>query len=122
VRAITGSPKAVRSEPRRPGADVNPYLAIAAMLAGGLHGIAGKLEPPDPATADAYADARFPRLPRTLADAVAALRDSPVAPDLLGRPVVRPHLLSRAVELRLWREWETARATESAQRRYFETA
>jgi len=122
IRAITGSPKAVWLEHRRPGADVNPYLAIAAMLAGGLHGIAGKLEPPDPATADAYADARFPRLPRTLADAVAALRDSPVAPDLLGREFVRHYLLSREVELRLWREWETAQVTEWEQRRYFETA
>jgi glutamine synthetase len=122
IRAITGSPKAVRLEHRRPGADVNPYLAIAAMLAGGLHGMAGKLEPPDPATADAYADARFPRLPATLADAIAALRDSPVAPDLLGREFVRHYLLSREVELRLWREWETAQVTEWEQRRYFETS
>ena len=122
IRAITGAPKAVRLEHRRPGADVNPYLAIAAMLAGGLHGIAGELEPPDPATADAYADARFPRLPATLADAIAALRDSPVAPDLLGREFVRHYLLSREVELRLWREWETAQVTEWEQRRYFETS
>jgi glutamine synthetase len=122
IRAITGSPRAVRLEHRRPGADVNPYLAIAAMLAGGLHGVAGKLEPPDPATADAYADARFPRLPTTLADAIAALRDSAVAPDLLGREFVRHYLLSREVELRLWREWETAQVTEWEQRRYFETA
>jgi len=122
IRAITGSPKAVRLEHRRPGADVSPYLAIAAMLAGGLHGITGKLEPPDPATADAYADARFPPLPATLADAIAALRDSTVAPDLLGREFVRHYLLSREVELRLWREWETAQVTEWEQRRYFETA
>jgi len=122
IRAITGPPKAVRLEHRRPGADVNPYLAVAAMLAGGLHGIAGKLEPPDPATADAYADARFPRLPATLADAIAALRDSPVAPDLLGREFVRHYLLSREVELGLWREWESAQVTEWEQRRYFETS
>ena len=122
IRAITGPPKAVRLEHRRPGADVNPYLAVAAMLAGGLHGIAGKLEPPDPATADAYADARFPRLPATLADAIAALRDSPVAPDLLGGEFVRHYLLSREVELGLWREWESAQVTEWEQRRYFETS
>jgi glutamine synthetase len=122
IRAIVGSPKAVRLEHRRPGADVNPYLAIAAMLAGGLHGIIGKLEPPDPATADAYVDARFPPLPATLADAIAALRDSPVAPGLLGREFVRHYLLSREVELRLWREWETAQVTEWEQRRYFETS
>jgi glutamine synthetase len=122
IRAITGAPKAVRLEHRRPGADVNPYLAIAAMLAGGLHGIAGKLEPPAPATADAYADDRFPRLPATLADAIAALRDSPVAPDLLDREFVDHYLLSREVELRLWREWEAEQVTEWEHRRYFETS
>jgi glutamine synthetase len=122
IRAITGLAKGVRLEHRRPGADVNPYLAIAAMLAGGLHGITEKLEPPDPATADAYADARFARLPSTFAEAVAALRDSPVAADLLGEDFVRHYLLSREVELRLWQEWEAEQVTEWEHRRYFETS
>jgi len=122
IRAITGAPKAVRLEHRRSGADVNPYLAIAAMLAGGLHGIADRLEPPAQATGDAYADDRFRRLPATLADAIAALRDSPVAPDLLGREFVDHYLLSREVELRLWREWESEQVTEWEHRRYFETS
>jgi len=122
IRAITGAAKAVRLEHRRPGADVNPYLAIAAMLAGGLHGIAEKLEPPAPATGDAYADDRFPRLPATLADAIAALRDSLIAPDLLGREFVDHYLLSREVEFRLWREWEAEQVTDWEHRRYFETS
>jgi glutamine synthetase len=122
IRAITGAAKAVRLEHRRPGADVNPYLAISAMLAGGLHGIAGKLEPPAPATADACSDDRFPRLPATLADAIAALRDSPVARDLLGWEFVDHYLLSREVESRLWREWEAQQVTEWEHRRYFETS
>lgn len=122
IRAITGSPKGVRLEHRRAGADVSPYLAIAAMLAGGLHGIAEKLEAPAPAAGDAYADGRFPGLPRTLGDAVAALRDSPVAPGLLGPDFVRHYLLSREVELRLWREWEAEQVTEWEHRRYFETS
>jgi len=122
IRAITGSPKGARLEHRRPGADVSPHLAIAAMLAGGLHGIAEKLEPPAPATADAYADGRFPRLPATLAGAIAALRDSPVAPVLLGREFVGHYLLSRETELRLWREWEREQVTEWEHRRYFETS
>lgn len=122
IRAITGSANGVRLEHRRPGADVNPYLAIAAMLAGGLHGIAEKLEPPGPATDDAYADARFGRLPASLADAVAALRASPVAADLLGREFVGHYLLSREVELRLWQEWETGQVTDWEHRRYFETS
>jgi len=122
IRAITGSPKGARLEHRRPGADVNPYLAIAAMLAGGLHGIAEKLEAPDPATGDAVADGRFPRLATTLADAVDALRGSEVAPGLLGREFVDHYLLSREVELRLWREWEAEQVTEWEHRRYFETS
>jgi glutamine synthetase len=122
IRAIAGSPKGVRLEHRRPGADVNPYLAIAAMLAGGLHGIAEKLEAPDPATGDASADGRFLRLPSTLADAIAALRGSPVAPSLLGREFVDHYLLSREVELRLWREWEAEQVTGWEHRRYFETS
>jgi glutamine synthetase len=122
IRAIAGSPKGARLEHRRAGADVNPYLAIAAMLAGGLHGIAEKLEAPDPATGDAVADGRFPRLATTLADAVDALRGSAVAPGLLGREFVDHYLLSREVELRLWREWEAEQVTEWEQRRYFETS
>ena len=122
IRAIPASPKGARLEHRRPGADVNPYLAIAAMLAGGLHGIDRDLEAPDPATGDAYADGRFPRLPATLADAVAALRGSPVAPGLLGREFVDHYLLSREVELRLWREWDADQVTEWEHRRYFETS
>jgi glutamine synthetase len=122
IRAITGSAKGARLEHRRPGADVNPYLAIAAMLAGGLHGIAEKLEPPGPATADAYTDARFPRLPADLAGAIAALRDSAAAGGLLGREFVDHYLLSREVELRLWREWEAGQVTDWEHRRYFETS
>jgi glutamine synthetase len=122
IRAITDSAKGTRLEHRRPGADVNPYLAIAAMLAGGLHGIAGRLEPPDPAAGDAYADGRFARLPATLSGAVDALRDSAAAPRLLGGEFVGHYLLSREVELRLWREWEAGQVTEWEQRRYFETS
>jgi glutamine synthetase len=122
IRAITGSAKGARLEHRRPGADVNPYVAIAAMLAGGLHGIAEKLEPPGPATADAYTDARFPRLPADLSAAIATLRDSAVAAGLLGRDFVDHYLLSREVELRLWREWEAGQVTDWEHRRYFETS
>lgn len=122
IRAITGPAKGTRLEHRRPGADVNPYLAIAAMLAGGLHGVEQKLEPPAPATADAYSGDRFPRLPASLDEAIAALRDSPVAAGLLGAEFVAHYLLSREVELRLWREWEGERVTEWEHRRYFETS
>lgn len=122
IRAITGAAKATRLEHRRPGADVNPYLAIAAMLAGGLHGIAGTLEAPAPAAGDAYADSRFGSLPATLPEAIGALRESGAAPALLGGEFVRHYLLSREEELRLWREWEAEQVTEWEHRRYFETS
>ncbi len=122
IRAITGYPKGTRLEHRRPGADVNPYLAIAAMLAGGLYGITERLEPPAPATADASADGRFPPLPPTLEAAIAALQGSQLAPGLLGQEFVGHYLLSREVELRLWREWESQQVTEWERSRYFETS
>jgi glutamine synthetase len=122
IRAITGSAKGARLEHRRAGADVNPYLAIAAMLAGGLHGISENLEAPAPAAGDAYADSRFLGLPSTLSGAIAALRDSRVAPALLGTEFVGHYLRSREVELRLWREWEAGQVTEWEHRRYFETS
>jgi glutamine synthetase len=122
IRAITGSANGTRLEHRRAGADVNPYLAIAAMLAGGLHGLAGNLEAPAPAAGDACADSRFPALPSTLADAIGALRDSRLAAALLGSEFVSHYLLSREVELGLWREWEAEQVTEWEHRRYFETS
>ena len=122
IRAITGYPAGTRLEHRRPGADVNPYLAIAAMLAGGLHGISGQLEPPAPATGDAYADGRFCPLPSSLDAATAALRAFELAPALLGREFVTHYLLSREVELRLWRDWESAQVTDWERSRYLETS
>jgi glutamine synthetase len=50
------------------------------------------------------------------------MRDSPVAASLLGREFVDHYLLSREVELRLWREWEAEQVTEWEHRRYFETS
>jgi glutamine synthetase len=58
----------MRVENRVPGADVNPYLAIAALVAGAVHGIERELELADECTGNAYDDAA-PAGPATLRDA-----------------------------------------------------
>lgn len=86
IRAIVGSPKSQRIEYRVPGADVNPYLSVAAIFAAGLQGIEDKIEPTEVQTGNAY-KAVTPSeltLPRTLWDAAHTLRQSQVAKKWLG--------------------------------------
>ena len=66
-RVIAGSPKATRLETRCPGADVNPYIAMAAVIAAGLQGIekGWKLTAP-PITGTNQGAEDIPRAPRTL--------------------------------------------------------
>src|SRR5215203_928377 len=66
---IVGSGASTRIECRIPGADCNPYLALAASLASGLDGIARRIEPPECFTGDVYAAKTLPRVPYTLAEA-----------------------------------------------------
>ena len=121
LRAIAApGPKAARLEHRRPGADANPYLLIAAMLAGGLHGIETAAEPPEPARGNAAEDPRSAPLPGSLPDAIAALRGSDLARELLGSEFVDHFALSRQVEWDLWAQWSSAQVTEWELRRYFE--
>ena len=121
LRAIAApGPKAARLEHRRPGADANPYLMIAAMLAGGLHGIETAAEPPEPARGNAAEDPRSAPLPGSLPDAIAALRGSDLARELLGSEFVDHFALSRQVEWDLWAQWSSAQVTEWELRRYFE--
>lgn len=121
LRAITASaPKAVRLEHRRSGADANPYLIMAAMLAGGLHGLETAAEPPEPSPGNAALDLRAPPLPASLPDAIAALRGSELARELLGGEFVEHFALSRQVEWDLWTRWSNAQVTEWELRRYFE--
>ncbi|PYU99719.1 MAG: glutamine synthetase, partial [Acidobacteria bacterium] len=116
LRAVLGpSPKSVRVEYRLAGADINPYLAIAASLASGLHGIEKTLELPPASTGSAYeTDAR--PLPRSLADATALLKASPIARDLLGEEFVDHYVRTREWEVR---QYERA-VTDWELERYFE--
>jgi len=114
VRAISGGEKS-RVELRLTGADINPYLAIAASLAAGLDGVERELPLPPP-TVNAYAgDA--PALPRTLAEATAAFRQSQVARRWLGDDFVEHYAGTREWECRQFQkavtDWELARYFES---------
>ncbi len=115
VRAIPGGSKSARVELRLAGADINPYLAIAASLAAGLDGIERKLELPPP-TVNAYSgDA--PPLPRTLAAAAKLFRESAMARRWMGEEFVDHFAATREWEVRQFEkavtDWELARYFES---------
>ena len=71
IRIPGGSSKARRIEHRVAGADANPYLVLAGILAGALHGIEGGVTPPDPVTGDAY-ELKLKSLPPDWASAIDA--------------------------------------------------
>ena len=75
IRIPGGSPKARRIEHRVAGADANPYLLLAALLAGVLEGLAVKEDPPEPTDGNAY-DAGLPQLPADWAAAIADFAES----------------------------------------------
>ena len=114
-----GTP-AVRIECRTPGADMNPYLALAAMLAAGLKGIEDRLPLPDPFTGDAYAggDDDTRHIPRTLRDARAALLGSDMLRDAMGDAVIAHYARAAEVEIddfnRVVTDYEIARGLEKA--------
>lgn len=118
LRAIPGSAKSQRVEFRVPGADANPHLALAAMLAAGLHGIAHRIEPEAPCEGNAYLQ-EFPsalQLPRTLGEAAARLRESVAAREAFGADFVEHFAATREWEEREFRrhvsDWELARYFE----------
>ncbi len=79
LRAIVSSPEAIRIENRAPGADLNPYLAFAATLAGGLHGIEKGLEPPPTVQGQRLQDARRRAAAELAAPGARGLRSSELA-------------------------------------------
>jgi glutamine synthetase len=110
--------KGVRVECRTPGADMNPYLAMAAMLAAGLKGIEQKLTLPDPFAGDAYADDTARHIPRTLRDAHAALLSSDMLREAMGDDVIAHYARAAEWELeeynRVVTDYEIARGFEKA--------
>jgi glutamine synthetase len=85
---VVGQGAGTRIECRIPGADCNPYLALAASLASGLDGIANRIEPPECFVGDIYAAKSLPRVPYTLAQATESFIASPFAKRAFGEDVV----------------------------------
>ncbi len=88
---IVGHGQRLRPETRIPGADANPYLAFAALLAAGLYGIENRLELPPAVTGNAY-ESDVQRFPNTLRAAIAALEKGSMARAALGDDVVEHYL------------------------------
>ncbi|HSZ36178.1 MAG TPA: glutamine synthetase family protein [Acidimicrobiales bacterium] len=113
---VVGSGAGRRVESRVPGADVNPYLALAAAVAAGLYGIDHELELGPAFPRNAYEAPDVPRIPSTLVEAVDELRGSKVAVEAFGADV-HHHLLNTAVQ-----EWEASNrhVSDWELARYFE--
>jgi glutamine synthetase len=102
-----------------PGGDVNQYLAVAALIAGGLHGIERELQLPEPCTGNAYqnsSDGETGRLPGTLTEAAALFEASAVARQAFGDAVVDHYVNNARVEVTAFNaavtDWERVRGFE----------
>jgi glutamine synthetase len=116
-RVLPGSPKSTRLETRAPGADMNPYLAIAAILAAGLDGVEKRLKlTTKPVTGTNVGAENIPRAPRTLIETTRIFRESEVARDWFGDEFVDHFAATREWE---WRQWLDA-VTDWELKRYFE--
>jgi len=112
---VVGHGHGMRMECRAPGGDVNQYLAVSALIAGGLHGIDQKLELPDAVRGNAYKSG-VERLPTTLAEAAELFDNSRIARDAFGDDVVDHYLNNARVELKAFNaavtDWERVRGFE----------
>ncbi|MFL9684813.1 glutamine synthetase family protein [Streptomyces sp. KL110A] len=112
---VVGHGPSTRFENRVPGGDANPYLAVAAMVAAGLHGIERGLELPPPCAGNAYA-ADLAHVPTTLREAVELWETSEIAKEAFGAEVVAHYRTMARVELAAFdaavTDWELRRSFE----------
>ncbi len=112
---LVGHGHSLRAENRTPGGDVNPYLAVAAMIAAGLHGIDAKLPLEAAFVGNAYDDAG-PKVPHTLRDAAELWQRSEVASAAFGAEVMEHYANYARVELAAYdaavTDWELRRCFE----------
>jgi glutamine synthetase len=113
---VVGGGDSVRIECRMPGADANPYLTYAALLAAGLEGVEQQIEPESMFTGDAYGAESLPQLPTNLRDSVRALESSDFARKAFGDAVVDHYLHFARTELGVF----DALVTDAERARYFE--
>ena len=113
---LCGEGGGFRVENRIPGADANPYLAFAATIAAGLHGIAKKLKPPRLYEGNAYEDPKLGQVPKTFREAVDELERSKVAREAFGAKVVEHYLHLARLEQQAFdqvvTDWELMRLFE----------
>ncbi|MGV9223669.1 glutamine synthetase family protein [Streptomyces albogriseolus] len=112
---VVGHGRSLRFENRLPGGDVNPYLAVAGMVAAGLHGIEQRLELPEPCTGNAYT-AGFEHVPTTLREAAELWEHSEIAKAAFGEEVVAHYRNMARVETDAFdaavTDWELRRSFE----------
>jgi glutamine synthetase len=113
---VVGDGPSLRVECRIPGADCNPYLALAGLLASGLDGIANRIEPPPCFEGDVYAARDLPQVPRSLAEATELFAASPFARQAFGADVVDHYAHFFRTE---WEAYAGA-VSDWERRRYFE--
>ncbi len=113
---VVGHGPDTRVECRVPGGDVNPYLAVAALIAAGLYGIEKNLELSGPCAGNAYQATGVERLPATLAEAAALFGESVLAREAFGDDVVAHYRNNARVELAAFNavvtDWERMRGFE----------
>jgi len=112
---VVGHDASVHLETRVPGGDVNPYLAVAALIAAGLHGIDAELPLEPPVAGNAYTGGA-PRVPSTLTVAAERFDESAVARSAFGDDVVDHYVHAARVELAAFEssvtDWERFRGFE----------
>jgi glutamine synthetase len=112
---LVGHGPSLRIENRVPGGDVNPYLAVSALIAAGLHGIENSLPLEEPYTSNAYAT-NSPQVASTLRDAATDWSNSALAAEAFGKDVVAHYANLARVELdafdRAVTDWEKFRGFE----------
>jgi glutamine synthetase len=113
---VVGHGAALRFENRAGGSDLNPYMALSALIAAGLHGVAENLELEPAFEGNAYLATDKPRLPRTLREARDLFAASAVARAALGDEVVDHYVHAADVELAAFEstvtDWERVRGFE----------
>jgi glutamine synthetase len=113
---ICGEGPSFRVENRIPGADANPYLAFAATIAAGLHGVESKLKPQPFYEGNAYEDAALAQVPKTLRDALDGLERSRAAREAFGDQVIEHYLRHGRLEQQAFdqvvTDWELIRHFE----------
>lgn len=114
---VAGHGESLRLEHRYPGADANPYLAVAALIAASLDGIAFERDPGPPVNGDADAQLDLPRPPASLGEALAAFEGSDFVKSEFGPDVAAHHAAHARAE---WRatlgavtDWELMRGFEA---------